>query len=366
MDYNEEIDSLMEDAEQYNERDHRKTAIIEKAVRIADNNHDLIQQFDLRMDLLESAVASGKIEKALVAYGFILGLIDQYPEQFDFDYYVAWRYKWIIPKLPQFTHLSKERILAVLDDMEKRYKENNLSEKVVFYYRYRAACLMGEMELAQFYYDEQRKNLSGDFEMDCSACVANDEVDFFIKKKENAQAIKIAEPILKKEMSCTSDVPQNTLSALIPVFIEEGDLEKAREIADWLESIIKYESGFSGRYSPIILLEIIEKKYSQSLNKLESLLVFFMDSFNEIEIHEFYLVMNLLFNKISENESEVKLNLPQEFSLYQSNNTYVVIELKKWFEVEMKKISDKLNKRNGNDFFMIKEKEYSLLVTTSV
>lgn len=358
--YSTQIQELRDEAKRFDTRDHRKTILIEKAVKIADQNNDQQEQFSTRMELVESAVSSGRIELALAAYGFILGMVDQYPEKFKFNWGIAWYYKWIIPCMVQIPTISKEKIMNVLDDMTKRNEKQGYGRRVAVYYRYKIAKQMGEFETARKYYDEQLELKAGFMEMDCTACVMNLYVHFLCQTNREEEAWKHAEGILSGKNSC-KHVPQGTYTTLMISSLEKGNLEKAQELAGKLLPMIKLSAGELRNFTNLMLLRLVEKNYTRVLELFNYYFPHVINSFEKDDAFEFYLVSRQLFKLLSNDSKEIKLNMPEEFPIKNSANTYDIKVLEKWFMDESLKIENAFNQRNGNTHFTNLRNKYEAI-----
>src|ERR1051326_6313619 len=98
---------------------HEKLQLLEEAVCFADTHSDLESRFWARFELIEAASQDGYPEKAVVAFSWCLSQWDKDSEVISqiFQLLTLAMYKWIVPLLPGFLHISREQIYDTLEDL---------------------------------------------------------------------------------------------------------------------------------------------------------------------------------------------------------------------------------------------------------
>lgn len=172
-----------------------RTALVEEAVRTADQAQDLDLQFDLRLHLAQTAFNSGQLEKTIVAVAWCFGVQDQHPERFEYDELLdvctfAMNSLSSLPKFP------REQIEEVMDNIEQRYCEAGLSLRAVHRARCFNAMWMGDWTLADQSF-QKMKTSPIDFTWEGDSWSRLFECDYRIQRGDLAKAHDLAKPILK-------------------------------------------------------------------------------------------------------------------------------------------------------------------------
>ncbi len=348
MNHTEEIQELTQRMSTMKREDSRRTELLERAIKLADRHNDLEKAFRLRIKLVESAIDTGRPEKSLAAYAYVLGMIDQYPEKFKFSHEVAWYYKWVLPKLTGFPNIPLERIEATLKDMKDRYLANGFSEKVVTYYRFKIEMDLGNYEKAAEYHELQKTMTGGFWEMDCPACVLATEVEFEVLRGNYEAALEKAQPILEGKRKC-GHVPERTYVDLFFPFLEMGRKEEALEFATKLEGKISDLDGDWRYADDLMYADIVREDYSKALTRLERVLGIALAGFEKSAPASLYLCCEILFRLMAKNgEHEINASFPESFPLYSPEGKYDPQALADWFAKERESISEAFSKRDGN------------------
>lgn len=115
-----EVNQLLDEATELSMGPAR-VAMIERAVRIADGIPDDELAFGARMELVTTATFAGMPQRSLVAFAWLLGKCDAEPDRFDVED-LLFPYRWIVEDVPYLIDVSAERVDALIDDMEARYR----------------------------------------------------------------------------------------------------------------------------------------------------------------------------------------------------------------------------------------------------
>lgn len=339
---------LMEEAEEL-EDGPEKVALIEQAIHEADVLNDVLLGYEARMSLIEAGMFGGFVERAIVAFSWCLARFDESPEDYEeFDLY--WMYKWVINDLPNFPAVSRQQILDMQDDMERRYRRSGYSMRTVHYLRADNALIMGDFEEA-FQRLAKAERSERDEIVDCLACEQSHSVWRFAQLKKNEEAVKAAEPILAGKMSCTV-VPEVTYGYLVRPLLRLGRLEEALEL---------YRKGYrkisrNPHYVAEIALHMLTLIASDNLQKatrlFEKHLPWAVRTANLDERFEFFNSSSLFLEKLGQkSQRKRKLNLPSQFPCYDTECQYAPAELASWFADQAKQIADQFNRRNGNEHY---------------
>ncbi|RAY15066.1 tetratricopeptide repeat protein [Actinomadura craniellae] len=219
---------LMNQAEELPWGDGR-TMLVEEALRLAEASDDEVLTFRVRMELRAAYVQGGETAKAFTAFSRCLSEYDRDPTRFDEgdEYRLLWAFKGTVNALTSFPEVPLDRTLAVLDDMERRYRAGGHGLHPVYTYRCVVSKHVGNAEAADRWYAmwhaAPRTRLS-----DCEGCDPGTKVLYLAWRGRDADALALAEPVLNRELTC-SEQPSTILTELLPVFLREGRLEQAAD-----------------------------------------------------------------------------------------------------------------------------------------
>ncbi len=207
-----------------------KVAIFEEAVREADALGDLDAAWQLRDELVHSAIFSGFVEKAIVAFSWMLSRYDESPEEFDPEdsvYDLMWKYKWIVENTFQFPQITRTQIEGMLADMQARYLSCGYSLRPVHYMQMTLAMRLGDLdqalELAKLWQREKRDSMA-----DCKACECDHLAELHFRRGEDEPGLQVAAPILAGRLQC-AEIPHKTLAKILVPLLRLQRLDDAQK-----------------------------------------------------------------------------------------------------------------------------------------
>jgi hypothetical protein len=177
------------------------------------------------MDALSEFNHNGEYARAFLAFSSSLATFDRHPEvtRPGDEYSLLWRYKWIVWQMTQFSAVPLERALALLEDMERRYREGNHSLHAVCQHRAIVATHLGKLDESGRWIDEmavaRRDSLA-----DCAACVPTTQVEFLVATGQWEEAVRVGSPY---SLGGCSEQPQQMLSQLLLPYLKTGRLAEA-------------------------------------------------------------------------------------------------------------------------------------------
>lgn len=110
-DFDDRIDDLLFEASELPYGPAR-LAIAEEAVRYADAHNQIQRAYDARIELIQTAVFSCAIDRAMVAFAWCQSQVDKNPEKFD-QTPLLWSQKWIVNHLPGFPQYSRQQMVPL-------------------------------------------------------------------------------------------------------------------------------------------------------------------------------------------------------------------------------------------------------------
>jgi hypothetical protein len=200
-------------------------AALDTVFRHADAAGQTEFAYRARMDAISDFHHNGEYARAFLAFSSCLSIFDKHPElaaSWD-EQTLLWRYKWIIWELAQFAAVPLDRVLALLDDMERRYRAGNHSLHAVYQHRGIIATHLGDLDAAGHWFGEmvtaRRDSLS-----DCQACVPTAQVEYLVARGDHEKAVRVGTPFTRG--GC-SEQPQQMLSQLMLPYLHTGEAGKA-------------------------------------------------------------------------------------------------------------------------------------------
>lgn len=358
LDYRQRVEEII-DAVNGEESD-RAVAALEEAVRLADAHQDIEWGLKARESLIQSAHYSGHADKSLVAFSWILAQIDKNPAYEDryLSYDVMWVYKWIANSLTDFPHISKNQILDILGDMERRYKERGLSMRAVERIRYSIA--------EEFEWEEKKEeifqrwlSLPQDGSQDCKACETDFMMDHYLFHREDLeQALEIARPILEGDLSCAS-IPESTHTTLMMELFHAGRLEEADKMQRQSQGYATKNADTLYEAGKHILFLTLTDQIPRAIQIFEKMASAAVKSQEVSNRHSFIRGSRILFLRIRElGRQKVKLRLTSDFPvLCDEQYQYDVQALGEWFSQEAERVADLFDVRNGTSYYRDELKE---------
>ncbi|HEU4421219.1 MAG TPA: hypothetical protein VFR67_01620, partial [Pilimelia sp.] len=204
-------------------------AVAEEAIRHADALGDRGLAFDARMLATSAYHRGGEPAKSFVTFSWCLADYDADPGRHDAgdDGLLRWFFKYVISSLPKFPEIPLERTHAVLDDMERRFREGGHSMHAVYNLRWLLARHTGDERATDDWYDRWCA-APRDENSDCAGCDPTEKVMHLRDRGRDAEAVALAAPVLAGHLTC-SEQPQAMLTELLVPYLRTGRTEQARD-----------------------------------------------------------------------------------------------------------------------------------------
>jgi tetratricopeptide (TPR) repeat protein len=205
-----------------------KTLVVEEAVRTADAAGDAELAFEARMELVEAYQFGAEPGKSFVPFSWCLAAYDAEPDRYaDHLHSLLWDFKWMVGNLTDFPEIPLMRTYAVLDDMERRWRDGGHSLHAVHRYRELVAAHVGdvETELEQFrlWCAAPRDDLSN-----CVGCDPTGKIEHLNRHRRYEEAVDLAAPVLQGRMTCREQ-PRQILTALLKPYVHTGRFAEAAD-----------------------------------------------------------------------------------------------------------------------------------------
>ncbi|MGW4468004.1 hypothetical protein [Micromonospora sp. NPDC004704] len=204
-------------------------AAVEQLIRQVDAKGDQELAFAARMLGTSAYTYGGEPAKSFVTFSWCLADYDRNPQPYHQRHVhtLLWHFKHMVNALLNFPEVPLERTYAVLDDMERRYREGGHSLQAVYKYRHLVARHRGADEETEEWYRRwvtaPRDELS-----DCAGCDPSGQVRHLAGTGQIEAAVALAEPVLAGQLTC-NEQPQGILTSLMVPYLRSGRRERARD-----------------------------------------------------------------------------------------------------------------------------------------
>lgn len=204
-------------------------AAVEQLIRQADAAGDGHAAFAARMLATTAYVYGGEPARSFVTFSWCLADFDRNPQPYHqrYEHNLLWYFKYMINALLNFPEIPLDRTRAVLDDMERRYREGGHSLQAVYKHRHRVARHLGAADEAEEWYRKWTTTPRDDLS-DCAGCDPSSQIEYLSSLGRYEEAVALAEPVLAGRLSCTEQ-PQGVLTALLLPYLHTGRRDEARD-----------------------------------------------------------------------------------------------------------------------------------------
>ncbi|MEU4557281.1 tetratricopeptide repeat protein [Actinoplanes sp. NPDC023936] len=204
-------------------------ALIEQVLRHVDTAGDPALAFYARLLATTAYIYGGEPVKSFPTFSWCVTDFDRKPAPYHerWTHNLLWLFKNMVSMLTKFPEVPLARTHAVLDDMERRYREHGRGMQAVYKHRYLVAEHVGQTEEAQAWFDKwqaaPRDELS-----DCAGCDPTSLANHLIGKGRFTEAVELSEPVLAGDLSC-NEQPQSILSELMVAYLRSGHPAEAAD-----------------------------------------------------------------------------------------------------------------------------------------
>lgn len=357
MEIQEEIKDLLEKAEWAPKYSVEKSDILHRALKLAESCNDETNLLKIRQEYVECLVFQGRHEQAFPHFGLNLARLDRGDETLGWygRISILWSYKWFMGAMTDFTNLSRAQIFHALEDMERRFLAENVSnQRAIYDYKRRIHFAMGDLEEAS-HYDQLHQESKGArlfFGLeDCAACVANIEVKHLFWRGQFSDALSHAQPILDGTLKCES-IPRSTYPAIILCYSLLGKNSEADDLFKKSLKLLKKENHELQNFGLLICYAARSNKFRQGITLFQNQVKASLESMNKHDLYHFYQAVNMLFEHIKgSGKKNVKLQIPENDHLYSSDDNYNLDDLIRFYSGQIRAIANAFDTRNGNDHY---------------
>ena len=340
------IDGLLAEACELNDSP-AKIALLEQAVRLADSQNSIEESIEIRFTLMDAAAFGGASEKLIVAFSWVLATFDRDPELVDVAR-LLWKYKWVLGHAPDFPEISKTRLLGLCQDFKNRLLQHGYG--LSSYYRYLDSiytCL-GDTKNATKYF-KKWFNSERDDNSNCQACDLNAKVSQLIDLEQTEKALKLASPILNREMTCGS-LPHAAYTNFLFPLAKAGKTELADQFSRLGYRLTTGKHDFLDDNATHLSFMTYRNELKRAANCFEKHLPMAISSGNPSNRLEFFAAcFSFLEWLVGHNlKRAATLRVPKSIDVVADDGSLEPHELLAWFGEQVTELSSRFDKRNGN------------------
>lgn len=325
-----------------------KVAVLEEAVRAADAAGDLDDGYRCREYLLDAAVSSGRGDLLLAHYAWCLAQHDAHPDRFN-THSLLWRYKWVSGNAVSFPEISLAQLHALIDDMDRRFKEYGAGARAVLAQRYGLARHVGDKEAAADLFVRHQRT-PRDHLSDCAACEADDAVDHHIFFGRNRRAVAAATAIVSGRLSCTT-VPESTFAVLLKPLVRLGELDEAARLhRAGLRLALQSGDGVTNFGRHLEFLGLTDN-LTAGLRLLARTLPAGLGGYEPISRHRYLTGSLFLLERVAVAGLNPKVRVPVGHVLSPDGKGVPADALQAWVATEAAGLAARFDARNGTDAF---------------
>ncbi|MFI1992485.1 tetratricopeptide repeat protein [Actinoplanes sp. NPDC020271] len=204
-------------------------ALVEQVLRHADGAGDPALAFYTRLFATTAYIYGGESVKSFATFSWCVADFDRNPQPYHerWTHNLLWLFKTMTSALTKFPEIPLARTYAVLDDMERRYRETGHGLQPVYKHRYLVARHIGATEEADGWFEKWRAAPRNELS-DCAGCDPTTMVVHLNRRERFEEAVELAAPVLAGELNC-SEQPQSILSELMVSYLKSGRPEDAAD-----------------------------------------------------------------------------------------------------------------------------------------
>ncbi|HYP02369.1 MAG TPA: hypothetical protein VER76_19420 [Pyrinomonadaceae bacterium] len=330
-----------------------KIMLLEEAVRLADICGDFSLQCDARDQLITAATFGGAPEKALVAYSWCLAQHDRraHNEEAGLDQWrLLWMYKWILTNIASFPQIGKAQIEEMLDDMAARYQRAGYSLRPNYMLRHRIYKFW-DKEKAAYYFHKAHETYR-DSASDCAACELDDAVSFALYQGDDAEAARLAVPIIQGRLRCGS-IPKITFANLLLPLLGLGRADEAVSLhLQGYRLIARGGKGYISSIADHLTFLAVTENFDRAVRIFEKHLTDAAALADLASKFDYYLAAWFLLDTLGERgRATLKLRLSPTLEVYTEGGVYETASLAAWFLEQARALAARFDARNESDYY---------------
>jgi hypothetical protein len=324
-------------------------AVLEEAVRLADSHEDAPLGYRARQELIRTATFSGSHDKMLVAFSWCLAEADRHPDRYS-DRELLWKYKWVIEKLVLFPAIPRAKIMAALDDLERRCRKAAFSDRTVFGLHCSIEMQLGDPVAAKAWLMKWQ-TAPRDGISDCEACEINRMAELHAILEDHETAIRTVRPILEGRLRCT-EIPHITYAVLLrSLWLVQGPEEAALIHAKGYR-LVQGNRDFVREQGWHIQHLLRADQLDEAMALVRRHLIWALET-QSLDYQLYFLLAARagVRRLIGRGDESVQLRVPEKLCPVAGGPIVRLEPFAEWLEGRITKLAADFDRRNGNDWF---------------
>ncbi|WP_297998013.1 hypothetical protein [uncultured Campylobacter sp.] len=249
----------------------------------------------------------------------------EYPNFGDFES-CLWKFKWIVSGIAKSSVIERELIDEANEAMLFYYERLELSLAAYYKALMNQNIDMGDAREAKTNY-ELWKKLAKDDMGDCEACEASGEIAYLCFAGEHDAALKLAEPLLSGELTC-SEVPQITYAPILFSMIALGRTWEAKILLPKAAATIESNPRVINQIAPLIEIAVRLDEREMALNLAHKHSRAILEGNDDLNDLRFFIAVSAFGD---ESNYKTALELAGKFDV-RNQNFYYADYLNKFYE----------------------------------
>ena len=330
-----------------------KVALLQEAVELADFDGSVQFAYDLRRRLIKASAFASRPDVMLAAFAWNLAQFDRDPASFD-RHRLLWQYKWVHGRARGFPDVPRARLEALLDDMERRYREHGSTLRVVAEIRRDYQMHVDDPKAAgvahRLYRKRKRDRLS-----DCAACEVSGEVAYLVWRRQWTRALKRGQEALDAGLTCNAE-PHCLMGNLLEPLFRLGRLDEARSMQRRGHRLIASDDHLLGVQRDHLEFLALVGDFAEARHLVQRHASAAANSVDLEDRFAFYDAMLLWAERLlTLGTTRIKLRLPAEMPGSGEDDATDLVALRAWLQEQVLEIGGRFDARNGTDGFRQRE-----------
>jgi hypothetical protein len=297
---------------------------------------------------MTAATFGARPDVLLLAFSWCLGQCDRHPERFD-EASLLWKYKWIISSAPGFPSISRAQIEELLTDMARRFQRFGASNHTIHHKRRKVALLLADWDAAVAA-DEAMKRSPRDWLSDCAACEADEDVEYFLLRGLDAEAIARAAPILAGRSQC-KEVPHRTFARLLLPLLKMGRIREAMACHLQGYPMVAGLPELVDHAGEHLLFLTLTDNLTAAGRLFERHFPVARSAIDALHRFGFYWAGSFFLRRADAAGKPMRLRASLDDRPREGDGLRSVGELHRWLADELAGLADQIDARNGNDHY---------------
>ncbi len=332
-----------------------KIDLCKRGYTLADKEGNDEYSLLFRLEYVEQQVFYGDMMYAYLIWPEVLKIYDKFVEMKPYTSYtrtVLWEYKWIVENAKSFNQISLKQYEAFVRDFKRRYIKADKSLRTLNLYLANFYSVIDREKAEEFY--QKYKRLKRDDRSDCIACERKSEGEYLINTDRFEEGREMYRDIFSGRLTCTEE-PYDAYGVLLKKLnsvMVHGDLS-VKEEALARRNAIKpaFRRGLLHHLSgDIIGCYAILGDFKNAMLYYKKYCIEMMRNHVPGEKFRFNMGAAMLF-KLADNPKR-RVKLSPEHPLYNEAGVYNDKDFYDYYLNELVTTANKLDARNGTNYYM--------------